>query len=178
MCTIYSSGNLHMDSNLRIRTTYSSDDLYTEEDIKIMAGEKSPTTVHNPSTSSVTVHNPSCYGTQPCYNSHVTVHNPSTSSVAAFFANACEQEQKEQERSDSNVCANGSELQQPPSIKPPDSGHNVNAMHQHPPSGVVTGGPPGIGLTLQNTAAPMPGTYPLIVIWLMLLCLEIIRIIN
>ena len=158
MCTIYSSGNLHMDSNLRIRTTYSSDDLYTEEDIKIMAGEKSPTTVH---------------ATTP-----LRLHNPSTSSVAAFFANACEQEQKEQERSDSNVCANGSELQQPPSIKPPDSGHNVNAMHQHPPSGVVTGGPPGIGLTLQNTAAPMPGTYPLIVIWLMLLCLEIIRIIN
>ena len=139
-----------MDSNLIICTTYSSDDLYTEEDIKIMAGEKSPTTVHN----------------------------PSTSSVAAFFANACEQEQKEQERGDQNVCANGSEFRQPPSIKPPDSGHNVSTMHQHPPSGVVTGGPPGIGLTLQNTAAPMPGTYPLIVIWLLLLCLEIIKLIN
>ena len=83
--------------------------------------------------------------------SPTTVHNPSTSSVAAFFANACEQEQKEQERSDQNISANGSEFRQPPSIKPPDSGHNVSTMHQHPPSGVVTGGPPGIGLTLQNT---------------------------
>merc|ERR1712110_1135778 len=83
------------------------------------------------------------------------VHNPSTSSVAAFFANACEQEQKEQEQ------ANGSEFQ-PPSIKPPDSRHNVSTMHQHPPSGVVTGGPPGIGLTLQNTAAPMPGIVPIL----------------
>ena len=131
ICTIYCSDDTYTDSNFITCTTYSSDDLYTEEDIKIMAGEKSPTTVHN----------------------------PSTSSVAAFFANACEQEQKEQERSDQNVCANGSEFQ-PPSIKPPDSRHNVSTMHQHPPSGVVTGGPPGIGLTLQNTAAPMPGTYP------------------
>ena len=124
ICTIYSPDDIYTDSNFITCTTYSSDDLYTEEDIKIMAGEKSPTTVHN----------------------------PSTSSVAAFFANACEQEQKEQEQ------ANGSEFQ-PPSIKPPDSRHNVSTMHQHPPSGVVTGGPPGIGLTLQNTAAPMPGTY-------------------
>ena len=52
----------------------SSDDLYTDEDIQIMAGEKSPTRA-------------------PKSPEHET----STSSVAQFFAQACQHEQKQQQ---------------------------------------------------------------------------------
>ena len=91
--------------------------MYTDEDIQIMTGEKSP--IHEP--------------TSPA-------NKPSTGSVAQFFAQACQQEQIQQTKSEVS------------SKVEPDT-----IMQQHPPGVVVTGGPPVMRLPVPTTTGPIPG---------------------
>ena len=127
-------------------TTYcicSSDDLYTEEDIQIMAGENSP-------------------------SNETKSENPSTGSVAQFFAQACQQEQQQQEQGSLNQPNNKirsehrsseSEVQQC-TVSTAKVEPAVNLM-AHPPGSVLTGGPPGIRMPIPTTSGPIHGNVTL-----------------
>ena len=85
---------------------------------------------------------------------------PSTSSVAQFFAQACEQEQKQQHEHQLHqppgLCSRENKVQQSKVGTAAEMESGVSA-HGHPPGTVVTGGPPGIRLPLPTTSAPMQG---------------------
>jgi len=126
-------------------STNFSDDLYTEEDIKIMAGEKSLPSESKNSTQ-----------------------NPSAGSVANFFAQACQQEQQQQdvgtnqinEQSRPEIRSNESKVQHP--IVRTTKAEHVNIMAQHPPGAFVSGGPPGLHFPISTTSGPMAGIVPII----------------
>ena len=85
---------------------------------------------------------------------------PSTSSVAQFFAQACEQEQKQQHehqlQQPPGLCSRENEVQQSKVGTTPEGECGVSA-HGHLPGTVLTGGIPGVRLPLPTTSAPMQG---------------------
>ena len=92
-----------------------------------------------------------------------SVNNSSAGSVAQFFAQACQQEQQQQdvgpnqinEQSHPKARSNENEVKQPQLRS--TKAEPVKVIEQHPTGAFVSGGPPGMQFPISTSSGQLPG---------------------